>query len=210
MRAVHAVAATVERSARARRFTVPLAASLALLAPAADAFAQAAGQGTSGPPGWFIALPLLVGAVGSGLAWYVWRQWSAARASRAWPTVAGTVVETELTRRTETYREQDRIVTREVYAPRVRYADEVEGRRYESERIRFGTFRESEKGARAILDRYPVGASVQVRYDPANPSAATPETRATLETKTINIGLQLLAVIALLGLALYLAVMLLT
>ena len=84
------------------------------------------------------------------------------------------------------------------------YADEVEGRRYESERIRFGTFRESEKEVRAILDRYPVGASVQVRYDPADPSAAT------LETKTINIGLQLFAVIALLGLALYLAVMLLT
>ena len=193
---------TREGLSRACRSPAWQPALIALLGSTAGALAQTAGQTGSGPPAWFVAVPLVAGAVGLGLGWYAWRQWSAARASRAWPTAAGTVIETELTSRTETYRQQDRIETHTVYAPRVRYAYEVEGRRYEGERIRFGTYRESETAARAILDRYPAGASVEVHYDPANPAAAT------LETKTANIGMLLFAVIALLGLAVFIAFML--
>ena len=61
--------------------------------------------------------------------------------------------------------------------PRVRYAFEVDGRRFEGERIGFG---DDSGGANtaATLARYPVGATVTVYYDPADPSEAVLEREA--------------------------------
>ena len=77
----------------------------------------------------------------------------AARASRSWPVAAGTVLSGDIREVTE--RDSDGGVT--TYSiPRLRYAYEVAGRRFESARIRFGDVRESEKRARKILPKDPI------------------------------------------------------
>ena len=165
-----------------------------LLCLTATASAQETPGRGSEFPEWFIAVPLLLAALALGLGWYAWRQWKSARRSRSWPTTRCTILQARIASRTETGSEGD---THTVYEPRVRYAYEIGGRRYEGDRIRFGAFRESEKGARAILDRYPVGASVEVRYDPSDPSVAA------LETRTAGIGIQVFGVVVLSALAIF-------
>ena len=165
---------------------------LAALAASTPAHAQTA-AGSSGPPVEILltiagAFVLVIGLVG----FFVVRQWRTARASRSWPVAAGTVLSGEIKAVTE--RSSDGETT--ISVPHLRYAYEVDGRRFEGERIRFGRIRESERGARKILERYPVGAGVEVRYDPANPAEATLESKA-------GIGLMVFALVALTGLFLY-------
>lgn len=156
--------------------------------------ATASAQGTSARepefPPWFIAVPLLMIVLALGLAWYAWRQWAAVRESRSWPTTQGTILRTEIT---SWQGAQDTM-----YEPLVRYTYEVGGQSYESERVRFGKFWETEEGARAILDRYPLGGSVEVHYNPADPSAATLEAKAA---GTIQLFSVCFGALVLLGLA---------
>ena len=65
------------------------------------------------------------------------------------------------------------------HVPRVHYSYAVAGKQYEGDVIcpgieQFGLG--SELQAHARVDRYPVGSSVSVHYDPANPSLALLET----------------------------------
>ncbi len=66
------------------------------------------------------------------------------------------------------------------HVPRVRYSYAVGGRQYQGDVIspgieQFGLG--SELQAHACIDRYPVGATVPVHYDPADPSVALLEAR---------------------------------
>ncbi len=153
-------------------------ASAGLLVATVAAAAQESQAEASGPPWWLGGglVALLAGATAL-VGWFVWRDWKAARASRAWPTASGTILSGELTTQAERDSEEGTTVH---YVPRVRYVYEVDGRRYESDRIRFGNIKESEKKARAILDRYAPDSAVQVYYDPADPNRATLETKASL------------------------------
>ena len=137
-------------------------------AVATPAQAQVAAALTSGPPIWIISV---IGAVFSGLIGIMGtialKTLRAARASRSWPVAAGTVLSGDI----QELEERDRDGGTSIYyVPRLRYAYEVAGCSSESERIRFGNIRESQKGARKILECYAVGSPVEVRYDPANPS----------------------------------------
>ena len=121
---------------------------------AGPAYAQAAAGSGSGPPLWVF---LVIGAVFVGVialvGAFAFRTMRAARASRAWPVTEGRVLSGDV----QTVEERDRDGDRTTYyVPRLRYAYEVDGRRFEGERIRFGSIRESEAGARKILARYAV------------------------------------------------------
>jgi len=166
-------------------------------AAATPAQAQVAAALTSGPPIWIISV---IGAVFAGvigiMGTIALKTLRAARASRGWPVAAGTVLSGDIQEVEERDRDGDTSV---YYVPRLRYAYEVGGRSFESERIRFGNIRESQKGARKILERYAVGLPVEVRYDPADPS------QATLETKAGGVGLMLFVVVVLTLLFAYMA-----
>lgn len=172
-----------------------LSGVLTLTAPAQ---AQIAAGLASGPPIWIVSA---IGAVFVGVVAFVGamalKTLKAARASRSWPVAAGTVLSGDIREMTE--RDSDGGVTT-YHIPRLRYAYEVAGRSFESGRIRFGDVRESLKGARKILERYAVGSTVQVRYDPANPA------NATLETKAGSVGLMLFALAVLGGLLVFMSV----
>lgn len=65
--------------------------------------------------------------------------------------------------------------TKTTYSPKISFEYEVEGRRYESNRVTFGNVGSSYERAKQVVDRYSIGNEVVVFYDPAEP------TRAVLE-----------------------------
>jgi hypothetical protein len=97
-----------------------------------------------------------------------------ATASMRWPEAAGTVLKSEVVHHVSTDVDGD---TDETWIPSVRYRYEVGGGSYESERLRFGKpGQESAELASKVLESYPVGSRIKVRYNPANPSDATVQT----------------------------------
>ena len=169
----------------------------ALITVGTAAQAQAAAAIASGSPIWIISV---IGAVVAGAIALVGtialKTMRAARESRNWPVAAGAVLSGDVQEMTERDSDGDTSV---YYVPRLRYTYEVGGRCFESDRIRFGNIRESQKGAREILEHYAVGQPVQVRYDPANPS------QATLETAAGGVGLLVFVLVVLAGLFVYVA-----
>ena len=108
-----------------------------------------------------------------------------ARASETWPTTGGTVLASEVEERAVRHRKSNTMTY--YYEPKVHYTYKVGGTSYESSVIRFGDLvRNSKKLPDEIRARYPAGATVAVRYDPADPS------RATLETESAG-GRQILS-----------------
>jgi hypothetical protein len=96
-----------------------------------------------------------------------------ALASAKWPTAPGTVLSSEVERNKPLFGKDYQ------YAPKVRYAFEVAGKRYEGDMIQFGmgnliySYQADE-----VVKPYPVGAAVTVHYDPADPKNAVLETSA--------------------------------
>lgn len=93
------------------------------------------------------------------------------RKARTWKTAPGRVVQSKT--RPHTRRDMDGKSSRET-APDVIYEYEVDGRRYRGTRISFAE-RITGPDLEAALRRYPVGASVQVAYNPLKPSEAVLE-----------------------------------
>jgi hypothetical protein len=90
----------------------------------------------------------------------LWR----AFASHRWPTASATVVEsvTEVARN-------------EMYSAKIKFQYEVRGQTYATDQIYIGQTVGSGDSSEAELRRfrYPMGAKVQVRYDPSDPSIAS-------------------------------------
>jgi hypothetical protein len=131
----------------------------ALITVGTAAQAQAAAAIASGSPIWIISV---IGAVVAGAIALVGtialKTMRAARESRNWPVAAGAVLSGDVQEMTERDSDGDTSV---YYVPRLRYTYEVGGRCFESDRIRFGNIRESQKGAHKILERLcyrPAGA----------------------------------------------------
>lgn len=119
------------------------------------------------PYGWlvlalaFAAAAATVGAFYGPAAWHGWR-------SERWPRTAGTVVESDLIH-------FHGPKTGDTHAPYVRYRYSIDGRTLEAARVGWADVRESGDAAahRArVQAAYPVGATVDVFYDPAAPQRA--------------------------------------
>jgi hypothetical protein len=116
--------------------------------------------------GW---LGLFVAALGIGMVlWGLSRRSKAnaiVGAARQWPTATGTMIATEVvkggTNRNRTY------------TPVVRYEYEVDGSKHVGDRVRAGYLTFGWRAtAERVLQLYPVGASVPVRYDPDDPGSS--------------------------------------
>ena len=95
--------------------------------------------------------------------WKAWKNIQVAKASTNWPTVSGTVMTSERTKKM--FRKQ----------PRVTYSYSVNGTPFTGNRISFAAGYPP-KETDAILGRYPVGREVIVAHEPGNPGQATLET----------------------------------
>lgn len=116
--------------------------------------------------GW---LGLFVAAIGVVMALWGLSQRSKANfiigAARQWPSAAGTITAAEV-RREGTSRNA-------TYVPVVRYEYEVDGRKHVGDRLRAGYLKVGWRStAERMLQPYPVGAGVPVRYDPADPDSS--------------------------------------
>jgi hypothetical protein len=115
--------------------------------------------------------------------WKAWKNIQVAKASTAWPTVTGTVLTSERTKKM--FRKQ----------PRVAYSYSVNGTPFTGNRISFAAGYPP-KETDTILSRYPVGREVVVAYEPGNPAQATLETgsnrQVTAEMRLLLICLVLI------------------
>lgn len=119
-----------------------------------------------------VAIPFLIIAVI--LAVIILRSRGKARASRNWSRTTGRVIVSKVERR------QSRTSSggyNTAYYPVVEYEYTVNGQRYQTTRVRFGTqvgWGRPERAQNAV-DQHPAGSMVQVFYDPADPAEAVLE-----------------------------------
>jgi hypothetical protein len=139
---------------------------------------------------WAItAITVIFMAVGGFFVVQGVREWMKASDSAAWPTVAGTVTHSEVTRHTSTSKGR----TRTSYNARIEFDYEIDGVTYRGDRLTFKVTSSSQSGAQETVDRHPVGSTVTVSYDPDD------RTRAVLEpgwdwSNAIPVGVGLFAI----------------
>lgn len=113
--------------------------------------------------------------IGALLCMMAYAQWRMSRTAAGWPTVAGTIVRSEV----ESYEERvgganGTLTT--FYRPVLEYAYAVGGQEYRSAQIRLNVALSGAKTfAEGVIGKYPQGTAVSVRYDPDNPSSAVLE-----------------------------------
>ena len=88
------------------------------------------------------------------------------RASTGWPTATGTVTEAFV----EVHTGEDTS-----YSAEIRYTFEVDGREHRGDRVAFSIWDSGRAEADAIVATYPVGARVEVAYDPDDPDTSVLE-----------------------------------
>lgn len=172
----------------------PVAPSPTLTAPKANATGcgmALAVLGTFGAAGWWLAnggvqalqvrlpraeVPVMLCAIGFGLALlfaFIAFRRRLIRAD-AWPVVPGRVTISRVEQRGSG--NYDGGPTKRGYAAVVEFRYQVGELSFSSRQIALGVKTSgSRKGAERVAARYPVGATVEVHYDPANPSDATLE-----------------------------------
>ena len=102
-----------------------------------------------------------------------------AQASKNWPTVSGVIKSSEVTQSRSSGKEK-----KTMYTPNVVFDYELDGRSYTSSSIAVGSGWSSSNSSAAyqITNKYPAGQTVDVAYDPAEPSVAVLETGVTWST----------------------------
>ncbi len=130
---------------------------------------------------------------GAALLFFVGHRRYLARAN-AWPVTAGEIVSSTVEQRHSTQNGK----TRTTYLPVVEFAYIVEGNRLHSRQVKLGLeVSGSASFAQGIADRYPAGATVEVHYDPQDPS------NAALENPTESNWILLGVALACFAIALY-------
>ena len=108
-----------------------------------------------------------------------------AAASLTWSTTSGTIIESSVHQ--STTGDFDGPAT---YYAKISYAYQVIGQAYQGRNIHIGASSTvPHSKAQAIASRYPVGASVTVYYDPANPADAVLERTAPANTVVLILGI---------------------
>ncbi|MGD9738841.1 MAG: DUF3592 domain-containing protein [Bauldia sp.] len=141
--------------------------------PAAEnpAAATADGGGTGGG-GWSILL-IVLAAILAGGAYFMFR-WGFGRGGvHTWPTAIATIIYSQVASETKGEEGGKETVR---YVPVVAYEYDVSGTPYRAARLRFADVSKMQfDEAKAITDRYPVGAGIEVHYNPAHPAEAVVE-----------------------------------
>ncbi len=115
---------------------------------------------------FFIAVPTIIAIVACFFIVMGTIEWTLARESLGWPTVAG-VVETS---KVVSSRHNTKGGHRTSHSAQVEYVYEVNGAPHTGSRVSFRVASEGEADAIATVARYPAGTPVQVHYDPADPT----------------------------------------
>lgn len=145
-----------------------------------------------------IALAIALGAAAAFLVRWG-RAGARAVAGATWPTTLATVVYSEVAAEE---RKGTNGATTSRYVPVVAYEYAVDGAVYQAARLRFGDASKARaEEAQKLVERFPVGAGIEIRYNPKDPRDATIEVDPDrLELRLIGgIALAVLAVAALIN-----------
>lgn len=115
----------------------------------------------------------------------------ASKAAESWLKTQGVVQSSELSVRRN--RDTDGSSSTQ-YFPKVVYNYEVKGTNYTSNVLSFGKANTSKKKANLAVAKYPVGTSVQVYYDPADPTKSVLETEANGFVMNLILGIFLVVI----------------
>jgi len=146
----------------------------------------------------WLGAALLLG-VGASLIGHGRKEARTARQSASWRQMPARILSSTV--RKQEHRTGDGHVSYSFFLE-VRYAYEVAGKAFQSDRIGFGvTAHSAEAQAFEDIQRYPVGATVKAWVDPADPA------KATLDTTPRELGNFFLFGIGFIALGLFLAVL---
>ncbi len=123
-------------------------------------------QGCGGCLGSFFFLAAFL-AAGAGLSYWGWTILQDARASANWPSVQGQITQSVI----EESRDEDGTS----YGAEIRYEYVVNDQQYTGDVVNFGEYSGNYSHAEEIVNRYTVGQSVPVYYDPAEVTTAVLE-----------------------------------
>ena len=112
-----------------------------------------------------VVLALL--AIGVGLLYSTIKARLKANAARQWPVVKGLVLTSEVD---EDYTRTAVGSVNPTFAPGVKYEYQVGGQKFTNARVVFGKIRFPYVEASDILTHFPVGAEVDVHYNPVDPA----------------------------------------
>lgn len=149
-----------------------------------------------------LVLLFVAGAAGAGAFFLGRRGIAELRRKRivpTWPGVVATVLYSQVASQTRT---DAKGLARTVFVPVIEYEYDVGGEFYQAARLSFDDAAETSAGAaERIVAQYPVGAGIEVRYDPKDPFNATIDTGADrLNLPLIGaVGLGVLALAALIA-----------
>ncbi len=136
---------------------------------------------------------LLFGAIGILLIFKSVNDKKKVGASASWPSTPGSITRSSIAESVST--SDDDNITH--YYPQLTYKYQVAGTTYEGKRIMFGAVESgSHTKAQTTITRYPVGTSVSVYYNPADPK------EAVLERQSKSSNIMLILGIVFLGMAL--------
>ncbi|PJB80880.1 MAG: hypothetical protein CO090_03805 [Acidobacteria bacterium CG_4_9_14_3_um_filter_49_7] len=127
----------------------------------------------------FIGLIFL--AVGIGLAWWGKGMLNDAKASKSWPSVQGTVMESTLTSYKSTSGSGSKKRSTTMYKPQITYRYKIAGKEHVGDKVTMSDGGSSSTSyAKKTIKKYPAGATVKVFYDPEVPADSVLEPGATL------------------------------
>jgi hypothetical protein len=116
-----------------------------------------------------MALAVFFLAVGIVVAAFSYTGYRTSLASKTWPSVTGSIIQSEIERQTSTSGEGANKKTTVKEYPKIAYQYHIDGQRYKSANI---SFLSSSGGARQVVSRYPHGKTVPVYYNPDKPEQA--------------------------------------
>jgi hypothetical protein len=147
------------------------------------------------------ALPFLAAGIAMMVLWGI-PTLQKAKTSTSWPTTRGVVIDSDMERKVDngTGRHRSRSIT---YHAHVTYEYAVDGTEYNCSTVSFGQYGSSSRNhALQIVNRYPVGKTIEVHYDPDRPESAVLEPGVSFSS---YLGLGLGGVFAVVGAVLLIA-----
>ncbi len=136
-----------------------------------------------------ICLAILVCGLGVFLILMGFLSLQQGRQVKSWKLVPGRITRSALEeKRVETSHEDGVKRTEVGYAPMVEYEYQVEGQSITGRRINLVEKQGTQKAGQKVLSKYPVGATVQVHYDPDNPQESVLETSAGVSSIIFILG----------------------
>jgi hypothetical protein len=143
-------------------------------------------------------LPIVIGAVfcviGAGLGLGGFSAVRKARKRAAWPTVAGSILSTDVVEHRRSVSGKHGSRKSVSYEPIIKYSYSVDGKNYSGKRIAAASENMiSKRAAEKRIGKFSSGTEILIHYDPKDPKQAVLDTRAVNLAMLFGIGAAMIA-----------------